>query len=64
MLGQYLKKYRLDHNLSQIEMADRLETSQSYYSLLERGTLKPGIRLIRRISALLEVDPQFVRSML
>lgn len=64
MLGQYLKKYRLDRNLSQAEMADQLGTSQSYYSLLENDTRKPGIRLIRKISSLLGTEPSFIRGLL
>lgn len=64
MLGQYLKKYRLDHNYSQAEMADLLGTSQSYYSCIEGGVKKPGIQLVRRISKLLDVEPSFVRNLL
>lgn len=64
MLGQYLKKYRLEHNYSQKKMAELLGTSQSYYSQLESSTLKPGIQLIGRISELLKVEPSFIRGIL
>lgn len=64
MLGKYLKKYRLNNNLSQVEMAALLKTSQAYYSQIESDNRKPGIQLIRRISKLLKVEPSFVRGLL
>ena len=64
MLNQYLRRYRLNHNLSQSQMAELLKTSQSYYNRLERGTNKPGIQMIKRISELLNLEPEFIRSLL
>lgn len=64
MLGKYLKKYRLDNNMTQKEMADKLNTSQSYYSLIESGSCKPGIEMVRRISKELKLEPSFVRNLL
>jgi len=64
MLGRYLKKYRLSHNLSQKEMAERLGTSQGYYCLIENNKTKPGLQLIKRISELLDKDPSFIRELL
>ena len=64
MLGAYLKKYRMNHNYSQKEMANKLETSQGYYSLLETGVKQPGIQMIDRIAKLLEMEPGFVRGLL
>ena len=64
MLGKYLKKYRLNKNLTQTEMAELLKTSQTYYNQLETGSKKPGIKLVRRISKLLELEPSFIRSLL
>ena len=64
MLGEYLKKYRLQKNLTQRQMAELLEMKQCNYSLLENNKLKPGITLINRISKVLEVEPEFVRKLL
>lgn len=64
MLGTYLKNYRMTHNLSQSEMADKLKTSQGYYSLLESNKVKPGHNLIRRLCELFNVEPSVIRSML
>ena len=62
MLGNYLKKYRLDNNLTQTEMAESIGTSQVYYCLLETGAKKPGIQMIRKISKVLEVEPRTIRG--
>lgn len=64
MLGEYLKKYRLQKNLTQRQMAFLLGMKQCNYSLLENNKLKPGITLINRISNVLEVEPEFVRKLL
>lgn len=36
-LGEWLKKYRVDHNMSMQEMADVCGFSKTYVSLLEKG---------------------------
>ncbi len=64
MLGSYLKKYRLKNNLTQVQMAKRLKTSQSYYCGLETGSKKPGFTMVNRISKELKLDPSFVRNLL
>lgn len=64
MLSSYLKKYRLSNNYTQEEMAYKLETNQAYYSLLETGAKKPGIKMVNRIASLLGVEPSFIRSLL
>ena len=64
MLGKYLKDYRLNHNLTQKEMAEKLQTNQSYYSLLENGKVKPGINTMKKITLLLDMDPAIIRRFL
>ena len=64
MLGQYLKKYRLDNNLTQEEMAKKLDTSQAYYCLLETGSKKPGIPMVNKIAKALDLEPSFIRRLL
>lgn len=64
MLKEYLKQYRLKKNLTQEQMSQLLNTSQSYYSRLEKGHRKPGIQMINRISKLLNQTPEFIRSLL
>ena len=64
MLGDFLKKYRLKNNLKQSEMAEKIGTSQSYYSRIELGTAKPAVNMIRKISKALDLEESFIRSLL
>ena len=64
MLPDCLKNYRLDNNLTQKQMAKKLRTSQSYYSGIERGVIKPGFTMIKRISRLLKLEQSYVRTLL
>ena len=64
MLGNYLKKYRLKNNLTQSQMAKKIGTSQSYYSMLETGAKKPGFSMINRLAKTLKLEPAFVRTLL
>lgn len=64
MLEQYLKKYRLEHNLSQEKMAEQLGTSQGYYSMIETGIRRPGYKIVNKIARLFQVDPSFVRKLM
>ena len=49
-----LKRYRLEHNLTQKEMAVLLQTSESYYSLIENGRKIAGINMRKRICKVLK----------
>lgn len=64
MLGKYLKDYRLSNNLTQTQMAEKLETSQSYYSQLEAGVRKPSFRTISKLAKLLNLEESFIRKLL
>ena len=64
MLENYLKKFRIKNNLTQVQMAQKLKTSQTYYCQLETGRKKPGFSMINRIARLLNLEPSFVRSLL
>lgn len=64
MLGNYLKNYRLKNNLTQAQMAERLGTSQSYYSGLETGRKKPGFGMVDKISKALNLKSSTIRKML
>lgn len=64
MLGDYLKRHRISANLTQSQMAERLHTSQGYYSQIEAGRKKPGFRMVGRIAKALGVDPSEIREML
>lgn len=64
MLKEYLRQYRIKNNLTQIEMAKLLDTSQGYYSQLETGEKTPGFKMIRKIANALNLEAAFIRSLL
>ena len=64
MLKEYLKKVRLKRNMSQEQFSKLIGTSQSSYSRLENGRVKPGFLLSNRIAEALNVDVSFIRSLL
>ena len=63
MFKEYLKNYRKKHNLSQTEMAKRLNTNQGSYSLIETGKRKPSFVFIRKLANVCEVTPEFIVSL-
>lgn len=56
-LGDAIRAARKDLGWTQQELADRIESSQSYISLLENGDVdQPGMRLLSRIAVALNID--------
>ena len=64
MLGKFLKNYRLKNNLKQSELAEKIGTSQSYYSRIENNVVKPDINMIRKVAKALELEESFIRSLI
>jgi len=50
-----LIKYRMDHGLTQQQLADKVGTSYSQISRIERGQHETSIRTLRRIAEALDV---------
>lgn len=62
--GPILRKFRQDKNLSQEELAARLDISPSYVSRLESGFKTPSLRMVFRLSEALGVKAhEIVRAM-
>lgn len=64
MLGQMLKKHRLELNLTQKEMAKKIGISECYYIQLERNKRKPGISVTTKLSKELNVEPGMLRRLM
>ena len=64
MLEEYLKKFREKNNLTQEDMAKKLETTQGNYSQIETGYRKPSFAFIRKLAKVLNVEESFIRSLL
>lgn len=55
MIGKKIKIYRRKAHMSQSELAERIDVSNSYISQLERGTSKASIERLDSIAAVLNV---------
>ena len=62
--GPVLRRFRLSKNLSQEELAARLDISPSYVSRMESGFKIPSLTMIFRLARVLEVKPhELVKTM-
>ena len=59
-----LKKYRLDHNLTQLSMAKELGVSIRTYNRLENGHTALNTSTVSKISNLLKISVKTVRGLL
>ena len=64
MIGDILKSYRLEHNMTQSEMAKKIGICLSYYNQIEKNKVKPGILTIRLIAKVLKLDQSIMRGLL
>lgn len=55
MIGQQIKKFRLNNGLRISDLARRADVSKSLISQIERGNANPSIETIRAIASALEV---------
>ncbi len=56
VLGEYLREQRREANLSLRELAALTQLSNAYLSQLERGQHEPSVRVLRSLSAALDVS--------
>jgi transcriptional regulator with XRE-family HTH domain len=55
---QQIKKLRVQHGISQIELSLRANISQSFLANLEKGKKQPSVLTIIKIATALEVHPK------
>ncbi len=55
IIGKRIKKERLKNQLTQEEMAEKIDTSVAYYSRLETGKTKINLKRLVEISDILDV---------
>lgn len=63
-ISERLKQYRLDHNLTQLEMCESLGISIVTYNALENGKTNINTNTVDKLSQLLELDVKKVRELL
>ena len=57
-LGQILKTYREQHNISQSKLGTLLNVDQTYISRIENGERNPtDITFLRRVAEVLQINP-------
>lgn len=56
-VGATIREFRLQAELSQDALGDRMDLSTSYISMLESGKRYPSIEMIIRLAIALEVRP-------
>jgi transcriptional regulator with XRE-family HTH domain len=56
-IGEKLKEARTRRLLTQDELAERAEVSQSTIANIERNNAEPHFRTIRKLAKALDVDP-------
>lgn len=57
IVGKRIKQLRIDRNLKQQDLADRIEVSQAVVSNWERGLSEPPYMMLLRIAEALGVNP-------
>ena len=60
VIGRRIKKKRLDNNMTQEELADKIEVSVAYLSRVERGTSKINLKRLTQISDILHISPGYL----
>ncbi len=63
-VGVAIRTFRQEAGLSQDELADRMDLSTPYISMLESGKRYPSIEMLIRIALALEVRPGAILDMI
>lgn len=56
-VGANLRRYRLDHGMSQEEFADVVGVHRTYMGGLERGERNLTLKSLERLADILDMDP-------
>jgi transcriptional regulator with XRE-family HTH domain len=55
--GEILRAYRLEKQLTQEQLSERVDVLRSFISSLENGTRQPSLQMILKLAAALGVRP-------
>lgn len=58
-IGSKIKRLRLDNNLTQDDLADKIEVNFTTVSLYESDNRKPSYKVLYRIAEVFDVPPAF-----
>lgn len=60
VIGRRIKKARTDKNITQLELAEKLEFSVAYLSRVERGSSQINLKRLIQIAEILDVSPSYL----
>lgn len=60
MLGEQIKKLRIDKNLSQVELANKLSVTKQSVSNWENGNIMPSIDMLMKIAVFFRVTTDYL----
>lgn len=55
-IGKQLKLARLNDGLTQVELADKVDSDTNYYAKVERGEVVPSLKLLIKLVETLKID--------
>ena len=62
LVGINIRYYRRLKNLTQEELAEKVDVSSPYIGYLERGQKSPSLELLNRIACALNIEPALLLS--
>lgn len=63
-LSDLLKRYRMDHALTQEEMAAKIGINRCLYNQIEKGKTKVSNKTIQKVAKALYLKPGYIVDML
>lgn len=61
-IGTVLKASREKAGLTQIKLAEKAGVTRAYYADVERGRYTPSIRVLSKLSEILNIDLNFLKE--
>ena len=61
-LKNILKTQRIKAHLTQQELADKVNITQTGYSRIERGTKNPSLKVFSKLAAILDIDMNILKD--
>lgn len=55
-----IRDLRKKRHMTQKELADKCEVTRQYVVMIERGQVNPSIKLLKKISTVLDVDIHYL----
>lgn len=57
LFGEVLRAYRLERQLTQEQLSERVDVIRAFISALENGTRQPSFAMILRLAKALDINP-------